>query len=95
MNFFPPDELWLNVFIFAGRTCVDLSLIKWCPYISSFLRFPDAFVTFKSFKSRFPEVSGYCHCADSLGRELAETGKLMVGREYKGEPSQTRVCLSL
>ncbi|EPQ11785.1 Thyroglobulin [Myotis brandtii] len=40
-----------------------------CPF-----RFPDAFVTFSAFRRRFPEVSGYCHCADSQGRELAETG---------------------
>ncbi|KAM6215082.1 thyroglobulin [Rhynchocyon petersi] len=42
--------------------------------VQSYNRFPDAFVTFRSFQSRFPEVSGYCHCADSQGRELAETG---------------------
>ncbi|XP_073086260.1 thyroglobulin [Manis javanica] len=42
--------------------------------VHSYSRFPDAFVTFSAFRSRFPEVSGYCHCADSLGRELAETG---------------------
>ncbi|XP_007938731.1 thyroglobulin [Orycteropus afer afer] len=42
--------------------------------VQSYNRFPDAFVTFRSFRSKFPEVSGYCHCADSQGRELAETG---------------------
>ncbi|KAM4865279.1 thyroglobulin [Thomomys bottae] len=42
--------------------------------IHSYNRFSDAFVTFSSFQSRFPEVSGYCYCADSQGRELAETG---------------------
>ncbi|XP_036293424.1 thyroglobulin [Pipistrellus kuhlii] len=42
--------------------------------VHSFNRFPDAFATFSAFRRRFPEVSGYCHCADSLGRELAGTG---------------------
>lgn len=32
-------------------------------------------MTFGAFRRRFPEVSGYCHCADSQGRELAETGE--------------------
>uniref|UniRef100_A0A4W2IQ22 Thyroglobulin n=1 Tax=Bos indicus x Bos taurus TaxID=30522 RepID=A0A4W2IQ22_BOBOX len=46
-------------------------------------RFPDAFVTFSSFRSRFPEVSGYCYCADSQGRELAETGlELLLDEIY-------------
>lgn len=31
-------------------------------------------MTFSSFRRRFPEVSGYCYCSDSQGRELAETG---------------------
>ncbi|XP_060058359.1 thyroglobulin [Erinaceus europaeus] len=46
--------------------------------VHSYNRFPDAFVTFSSFRRRFPEVSGYCHCADSQGRELAETGLEML-----------------
>lgn len=36
-------------------------------------------MTFSAFRSRFPEVSGYCHCADSQGRELAETGRPTSG----------------
>ncbi|XP_032323561.1 thyroglobulin isoform X1 [Camelus ferus] len=51
--------------------------------VHSYNRFPDAFVTFSSFRSRFPEVSGYCHCADSQGRELAETGlELLLDEIY-------------
>ncbi|XP_006830780.1 PREDICTED: thyroglobulin [Chrysochloris asiatica] len=51
--------------------------------VQSYNRFPDAFVTFRSFRSRFPEVSGYCHCADSQGRELAETGmELLLDEIY-------------
>lgn len=38
-------------------------------------RLPKAFQMFSSLRETFPEVSGYCHCADSLGRELADTGK--------------------
>ncbi|XP_044100852.1 thyroglobulin [Neovison vison] len=51
--------------------------------IQSYNRFPDAFVTFSAFRSKFPEVSGYCHCADSQGRELAETGlELLLDEIY-------------
>ncbi|XP_006879337.1 PREDICTED: thyroglobulin [Elephantulus edwardii] len=51
--------------------------------VQSYNRFPDAFVTFRSFQNRFPEVSGYCHCADSQGRELAETGlELLLDEIY-------------
>ncbi|XP_028389694.1 thyroglobulin [Phyllostomus discolor] len=51
--------------------------------LHSYNRFPDAFVTFRAFRSRFPEVSGYCHCADSQGRELAETGvELLLDEIY-------------
>ncbi|XP_046498238.1 thyroglobulin [Equus quagga] len=51
--------------------------------VHSYNRFPDAFVTFSAFRSRFPEVSGYCHCADSQGRELAETGlELLLDEIY-------------
>nr|XP_054102612.1 thyroglobulin isoform X1 [Callithrix jacchus] len=51
--------------------------------VHNYNRFPDAFVTFSSFQSRFPEVSGYCHCADSQGRELAETGlELLLDEIY-------------
>ncbi|XP_008060148.1 thyroglobulin [Carlito syrichta] len=51
--------------------------------VHNYNRFPDAFVTFNSFRSRFPEVSGYCHCADSQGRELAETGlELLLDEIY-------------
>uniref|UniRef100_A0A8C0WJV7 Thyroglobulin n=1 Tax=Castor canadensis TaxID=51338 RepID=A0A8C0WJV7_CASCN len=51
--------------------------------IHSYNRFPDAFVTFSSFRRKFPEVSGYCYCADSQGRELAETGlELLLDEIY-------------
>ncbi|XP_069321496.1 thyroglobulin [Eulemur rufifrons] len=51
--------------------------------VHNYNRFPDAFVTFSSFRRRFPEVSGYCHCADSQGRELAETGvELLLDEIY-------------
>ncbi|XP_062987405.1 thyroglobulin [Elgaria multicarinata webbii] len=46
--------------------------------VHHFNRFPDVFLTFSSFRSVFPEVSGYCYCADSLGRELEDTGLEML-----------------
>ncbi|NXT00229.1 THYG protein, partial [Jacana jacana] len=46
-------------------------------------RLPRAFQTFSSLRERFPEVSGYCYCADSRGRELADTGlELLLDEVY-------------
>uniref|UniRef100_A0A670JR00 Thyroglobulin n=1 Tax=Podarcis muralis TaxID=64176 RepID=A0A670JR00_PODMU len=45
--------------------------------VHHFSRFPEAFLTFRSFSRMFPEVSGYCYCADSLGRELEDTGRCL------------------
>uniref|UniRef100_A0A8D0GVF9 Thyroglobulin n=1 Tax=Sphenodon punctatus TaxID=8508 RepID=A0A8D0GVF9_SPHPU len=51
--------------------------------VNSFNRLPNAFQTFSSFRSTFPEVSGYCYCVDSLGRELEETGlELLLENVY-------------
>ncbi|KAM4687620.1 thyroglobulin [Discoglossus pictus] len=51
--------------------------------VTSFSRFPDAFKSFSSLRESFPEISGYCYCADSLGRELADTGlELLLGEVY-------------
>ncbi|XP_070796422.1 thyroglobulin [Pituophis catenifer annectens] len=46
--------------------------------IHHFNRFPKAFLTFSSFRNLFPEINGYCYCADSLGRELEDTGLEML-----------------
>ncbi|XP_071593034.1 thyroglobulin [Heliangelus exortis] len=51
--------------------------------IHSYNRLPKAFQTFSSLREAFPEVSGYCYCADSLGRELADTGlELLLDEVY-------------
>ncbi|XP_038615997.1 thyroglobulin [Tachyglossus aculeatus] len=51
--------------------------------VHSYGRSPDAFLSFSVFRRRFPEVSAYCHCVDSLGRELAETGlELLLDEIY-------------
>ncbi|KAG8441600.1 hypothetical protein GDO86_010691, partial [Hymenochirus boettgeri] len=51
--------------------------------VSSFNRFSGAFTSFTSLREAFPEISGYCYCADSLGRELAGTGiELLLGEVY-------------
>uniref|UniRef100_A0A8C3JGU4 Thyroglobulin n=1 Tax=Calidris pygmaea TaxID=425635 RepID=A0A8C3JGU4_9CHAR len=51
--------------------------------IQSYNRLPRAFQTFSSLRETFPEVSGYCYCADSLGRELADTGlELLLDEVY-------------
>ncbi|XP_054023137.1 thyroglobulin [Dryobates pubescens] len=63
--------------------------------IHSYNRLPKAFQTFSSLRETFPEVSGYCYCADSLGRELADTGlELLLDEVYDTvfsalEPSRT------
>ncbi|KFO62056.1 Thyroglobulin, partial [Corvus brachyrhynchos] len=46
-------------------------------------RLPRAFQKFSSVKETFPEISGYCYCVDSLGRELADTGlELLLDEVY-------------
>uniref|UniRef100_A0A8C0EQJ8 Thyroglobulin n=1 Tax=Bubo bubo TaxID=30461 RepID=A0A8C0EQJ8_BUBBB len=51
--------------------------------IHGYNRLPGAFQTFSSLREAFPEVSGYCYCADSLGRELADTGlELLLDEVY-------------
>ncbi|XP_070604754.1 thyroglobulin, partial [Erythrolamprus reginae] len=50
--------------------------------IHHFNRFPKAFLTFSSFRNMFPEINGYCYCADSLGRELEDTGPSKCEIEY-------------
>uniref|UniRef100_UPI00398F4E46 thyroglobulin n=1 Tax=Pristiophorus japonicus TaxID=55135 RepID=UPI00398F4E46 len=42
--------------------------------VNNFNRFPGAFRTFSTFRRSFADVSAYCYCADSLGRELQSTG---------------------
>ncbi|KAK9403011.1 thyroglobulin [Crotalus adamanteus] len=46
--------------------------------IHHFNRLSKAFLTFSSFRSLFPDINGYCYCADSLGRELEDTGLEML-----------------
>ncbi|NXI36813.1 THYG protein, partial [Galbula dea] len=51
--------------------------------VHNYNRLPWAFQTFSSLRETFPEVSGYCYCADSLGRELADTGlELLLDEVY-------------
>nr|XP_020662064.1 thyroglobulin [Pogona vitticeps] len=51
--------------------------------VHHFNRFPDAFLTFSSFRQFYPDISGYCYCADSLGRELEDTGlEMLVDNVY-------------
>ncbi|KAL2102011.1 hypothetical protein ACEWY4_003772 [Coilia grayii] len=51
--------------------------------LHSFNRQPELFQTFSGFKKVFPEISSYCFCADSRGRELPSTGmELLLGEVY-------------
>ncbi|MGH0139259.1 UNVERIFIED_CONTAM: hypothetical protein FKN15_037207 [Acipenser sinensis] len=51
--------------------------------LHTFNRFPGIFQTFSGFRKMFPEVSGYCFCTDSRGRELAGTGlELLLNEVY-------------
>ncbi|KAF4088243.1 hypothetical protein AMELA_G00080300 [Ameiurus melas] len=42
--------------------------------LHTFNRFPEIFQTFSGFTKAFPELSSYCYCADTQGRELPSTG---------------------
>ncbi|NXJ93609.1 THYG protein, partial [Corythaixoides concolor] len=51
--------------------------------VHTYNRLPRAFQTFSKLRETFPEVSGYCYCSDSLGRELADTGlELLLDEVY-------------
>ncbi|XP_067888732.1 thyroglobulin [Heterodontus francisci] len=51
--------------------------------VNNFNRLPDAFRTFSAFRRSFVDVSGYCYCVDSLGRELQGTGlELLLDEIY-------------
>ncbi|XP_017594533.1 PREDICTED: thyroglobulin [Corvus brachyrhynchos] len=51
--------------------------------VHNYNRLPRAFQKFSSVKETFPEISGYCYCVDSLGRELADTGlELLLDEVY-------------
>ncbi|XP_069076883.1 thyroglobulin [Pleurodeles waltl] len=51
--------------------------------VHNFNRFPGIFQSFSSFRKMFPDVSGYCYCVDSLGRELEGTGlELLLDEVY-------------
>ncbi|NWV22291.1 THYG protein, partial [Origma solitaria] len=51
--------------------------------VHSYNRLPRAFQKFSSLRETFPEISGYCYCVDSLGRELADTGlELLLDEVY-------------
>lgn len=68
-------------------------------------RLPRAFQTFRSLWETFPEVSGYCYCVDSLGRELAETGEsppasdpltgVALNSQGKGQTTFTHLQINL
>ncbi|RMC14831.1 hypothetical protein DUI87_07007 [Hirundo rustica rustica] len=51
--------------------------------VHSYNRLPRAFQKFSSVREMFPEISAYCYCVDSLGRELADTGlELLLDEVY-------------
>ncbi|XP_028326228.1 thyroglobulin [Gouania willdenowi] len=62
-SFLPVQCTFINM---TDRSQVDL--------LHAFNRFPEAFQTFQGFQRIFPQVSSYCFCTDSRGRELANTG---------------------
>ncbi|XP_056618676.1 thyroglobulin [Triplophysa dalaica] len=51
--------------------------------LHTFNRMPQVFQTFSGFRKAFPEVSSYCFCADSRGREMQSTGvELLLDEVY-------------
>ncbi|XP_074540315.1 thyroglobulin [Halichoeres trimaculatus] len=51
--------------------------------LHAFNRFPEAFETFSNFRKFFPDVSSYCFCSDSRGRETENTGvELLLSEVY-------------
>ncbi|KAL6488517.1 hypothetical protein MHYP_G00022580 [Metynnis hypsauchen] len=51
--------------------------------LHAFNRLPEVFQTFSGFRKAFPELSSYCYCADTRGRELPSTGlELLMDEVY-------------
>ncbi|KAI4893269.1 hypothetical protein NFI96_019669 [Prochilodus magdalenae] len=51
--------------------------------LHTFNRLPEVFQTFSGFRKAFPELSSYCYCADTRGRELPSTGlELLLDEVY-------------
>ncbi|CAN9514513.1 unnamed protein product [Ophioblennius macclurei] len=71
-DFLPVQCRFVNT---TDRAEVDL--------LHAFNSFPEAFETFSSFQKFFPQVSSYCFCADTRGRELQDTGvELLLSQVY-------------
>ncbi|KAL4616898.1 thyroglobulin [Arapaima gigas] len=59
--------------------------------LQTFNRSPQLFQTFSGFRGLFPEISSYCFCADSLGREMPNTGvELLLDEVYDTAFSATK-----
>ncbi|XP_043117353.1 thyroglobulin [Puntigrus tetrazona] len=51
--------------------------------LHKFNRGPEVFQTFSAFRKAYPELSSYCFCADSRGREMPSTGvELLLDEVY-------------
>uniref|UniRef100_A0A8B9L828 Thyroglobulin n=1 Tax=Astyanax mexicanus TaxID=7994 RepID=A0A8B9L828_ASTMX len=51
--------------------------------LHAFNRRPEVFQTFSGFRKAYPELSSYCYCADTRGRELPSTGlELLLDEVY-------------
>ncbi|KAI5618222.1 thyroglobulin precursor, partial [Silurus asotus] len=51
--------------------------------LHTFNRFPEIFQTFSGFRKAFPELSSYCYCVDTRGRELSSSGlELLLSDVY-------------
>ncbi|XP_056331806.1 thyroglobulin [Danio aesculapii] len=51
--------------------------------LHTFNRQPEVFQTFSGFRRAYPELSSYCFCADSRGREMPSTGvELLLDEVY-------------
>uniref|UniRef100_A0A8C2FKH6 Thyroglobulin n=1 Tax=Cyprinus carpio TaxID=7962 RepID=A0A8C2FKH6_CYPCA len=51
--------------------------------LHTFNRDPEVFQTFSAFRKAYPELSSYCFCADSRGREMPSTGvELLLDEVY-------------
>ncbi|KAL0963538.1 hypothetical protein UPYG_G00307710 [Umbra pygmaea] len=71
-TFLPVQCTFVNT---TDRTLFDL--------LHTFNQFPKVFQTFRGFRQMFPEVSSFCFCADSRGRELPNTGvELLLDEVY-------------
>ncbi|XP_067093609.1 thyroglobulin [Osmerus mordax] len=79
----PPQCSEQGSFLPVQCQFVNMTDMQVFDLLANFNRFPEDFQTFSRFRRSFPEVSSFCSCSDSRGREIPSTGvELLLDEVY-------------